>query len=253
VLYRSQSTHGERLEQLITFFIEQIYGVVEWLTGSRELDEEKLRVELLRKNRLQNKVRKILDLRLQHPFYLKTLPTILLLNVGLGAYFGKPEEFEAVLDELIAELSTAEVNQDDLKRVIPLVWAGGTGQEFGVYEAIDQAGGALLGLRSVPLKPFREDVPPVEALARFMYDNKQGGAGIFVREILEREVAKVNARGIILYGVIGCSFQSINKEMWRDYFHKKGIPSINLEGSFQVGAPTGQLMTRVKAFIEMLS
>jgi len=253
VLYRSQSTHGERLEQLIVFFIEQIYGVVEWLTGSRELDEEKLRVELLRKNRLQNKVRKILDLRLQHPFYLKTLPTILLLNVGLGAYFGKPEEFEAVLDELIAELVTAEVNQDDLKRVIPLVWAGGTGQEFGVYEAIDQAGGALLGLRSVPLKPFREDVPPVEALARFMYDNKQGGAGIFVREILEREVAKVNARGIILYGVIGCSFQSINKEMWRDYFHKKGIPSINLEGSFQIGAPTGQLMTRVKAFIEMLS
>jgi hypothetical protein len=30
------------------------------------------------------------------------------------------------------------------------VWAGGTGQEFGVYEAIDQAGGALSGLLMVP-------------------------------------------------------------------------------------------------------
>jgi len=45
----------------------------------------------------------------------------------------------------------------------------------------------------------------------------------------------------------------VDKEMWRNYFHQKGIPSINLEGSFQTGAPTGQLMTRVKAFIEMLS
>ena len=57
----------------------------------------------------------------------------------------------------------------------------------------------------------------------------------------------------MLYGYIGCSFASVDREMWRNYFHQKGIPSINLEGSYQTGAPTGQLMTRVKAFIEMLS
>jgi benzoyl-CoA reductase/2-hydroxyglutaryl-CoA dehydratase subunit BcrC/BadD/HgdB len=57
----------------------------------------------------------------------------------------------------------------------------------------------------------------------------------------------------VLYGYIGCSFASVDREMWRNYFHQKGIPSINLEGSYQTGAPTGQLMTRVKAFIEMLS
>jgi benzoyl-CoA reductase/2-hydroxyglutaryl-CoA dehydratase subunit BcrC/BadD/HgdB len=252
-IYRSTSTNGKRLEQLVDFFVDEIYGVVEWLTGSRKFDEDKLRFELQRKNRMLAKVRKVLDLRLQHPFYLKTLPTILLLNVGLNAYFGKPEEYEAVLDGLIDELSNREVDQDELSRVIPLVWAGGTGQEFGVYEAIDQAGGALLGLRSVPLKAYREDVPPVEALARWMYDNSRGGAGVYWRNVLEQEVNKVKARGIVLYGVIGCSFQSIDKEMWRSYFHERGIPSINLEGSFQTGAPTGQLMTRVKAFIEMLS
>jgi len=252
-IYRSPSTAGPRLEKLVDFFVEQIYGVVEWLTGSRTFDEDKLRRELVRKNRVIGKVKRVLDLRLRHPFYLKTLPTILLLNVGLNAYFGKPDEYEAVIDELIAELETREVDRADLDRVIPLVWAGGTGQEFGVYEAIDRAGGALLGLRSVPLKPYREDVPPVEALARWMYDNNRGGAGIYWRDSLEQEVNKVKAKGIVLYGVIGCSFQSIDKEMWRSYFHDKGIPSINLEGSFQTGAPTGQLMTRVKAFIEMLS
>jgi benzoyl-CoA reductase/2-hydroxyglutaryl-CoA dehydratase subunit BcrC/BadD/HgdB len=253
VIYRSTSTHGKRLDQLVDFFVDEIYGVVEWLTGSRKFDEDKLRFELKRKNRMLAKVRKILDLRLNHPFYLKTLPTILLLNVGLNAYFGKPEEYETVLDGLIDELSNREIDQSEIDRVIPLVWAGGTGQEFGVYEAIDQAGGALLGLRSVPMKAYREDIPPVEALARWMYDNSRGGAGLYWRNVLEQEVSKVKARGIVLYGVIGCSFQSIDKEMWRSYFHDKGIPSINLEGSFQTGAPTGQLMTRVKAFIEMLS
>jgi benzoyl-CoA reductase/2-hydroxyglutaryl-CoA dehydratase subunit BcrC/BadD/HgdB len=253
VIYRSASTHGKRLDQLVDFFVDEIYGVVEWLTGSRKFDEDKLRFELKRKNRMLDKVRKILDLRLKHPFYLKTLPTILLLNVGLNAYFGKPEEYEAVLDGLIGELSSRKVDQSEIDRVIPLVWAGGTGQEFGVYEAIDQAGGALLGLRSVPMKAYREDIPPVQALARWMYDNSRGGAGVYWRNVLEQEVSKVKARGIVLYGVIGCSFQSIDKEMWRSYFHEKGIPSINLEGSFQTGAPTGQLMTRVKAFIEMLS
>lgn len=253
VIYRSPNTTGKRLDVLVDFFVEQIHGVAEWLTGSRNIDEASLNREIQRKNRLLVKVKRILELRLLHPFYLKTLPTILLLNVGLNGYFGKPEEFEAMVDLLLKELEALEVDQADLARVIPLVWAGGTGQEFGVYEAIDQAGGALLGLRGVPFKPYREDIGPVEALARWMYDNNRAGAGVFWRDVLEEEVNRVRARGIVLYGVIGCSFQSVDKEMWRSYFHKKGIPSINLEGSFQTGAPTGQLMTRVRAFVEMLS
>jgi benzoyl-CoA reductase/2-hydroxyglutaryl-CoA dehydratase subunit BcrC/BadD/HgdB len=251
--YRAPGTKGQRLDDLIEFFKNELHGVVEWLTGSREIDEGRLRTEILRKNRLITKVKRILELRLKHPFYLKSLPTILLLNIGLTNYFGKPDEFEEVVNELLAELEARPVNQAELDRVIPLVWAGGTGQEFGIYEAIDQAGGSLLGLRTVPIRPYREDVPPVEALVRFLYDNQNGGAAVYSREIIEGEIAKVGARGLVLYGYIGCSFASVDREMWRNYFHQKGIPSINLEGSYQTGAPTGQLMTRVKAFIEMLS
>jgi benzoyl-CoA reductase/2-hydroxyglutaryl-CoA dehydratase subunit BcrC/BadD/HgdB len=253
VTYRGAGVQGKRLEQLVAFFIEQIYGVVNWLTGSRTIDEEKLKIEIQRKNRLLAKVRQVLELRLKHPFYIRSLATILMLNVGLNNYFGKPEEFEAAVDLLIEELEAEPINEADLKKVIPLVWAGGTGQEFGIYDAIDQAGGALLGLRSVPFKFYREDVPPVEALARYVYDNQGAGAGVYVRNVLEQEIDRLNARGLVLYGYIGCSFASVDREMWRDYFHKKGIPSINLEGSFQVGAPSGQVLTRVKAFVEMLS
>lgn len=253
VFYRARGIDGQRLETLIQFFRKQIDDVLEWLTGSTKIDEDKLRLEIKRKNRLLAKVRKILELRLHNPFYIRSLPTIILLNIGLNNYFGKPEEFEAMVDDLISELETAAVDEADLARVIPLVWGYGTGQEFGVFEAIDQAGGALLGLRGVPFRDYREDVPPLEALVRYIYDNQGAGAGIYARNVIEQEIKKVNARGLILYGYIGCSFSSIDKEMWREYFHQQGIPSISLEGSFQVGAPTGQVLTRVKAFIEMLS
>ncbi|WP_371379669.1 2-hydroxyacyl-CoA dehydratase subunit D [Sporomusa aerivorans] len=253
VVYRGPNVEGKRLEELIKFFIEQIYDVIEWLTGSRKIDEDKLRVEIQRKNRLLNKLRTVLELRRKHPFYVRSLATILMLNIGLNNYFGKPEEYEAAIDLLIEELENKPVDENDLKNVIPLVWAGGTGQEFGIYEAIDQAGGALLGLRSVPFKLYREDVPPVESLARWVYDNAGAGAGVYARNVLEHEVNKLNARGIVLYGYIGCSFASVDREMWRKYFHEKGIPSINLEGSFQTGAPSGQVLTRVKAFVEMLA
>jgi len=253
VVYRGPNVEGKRLEDLIEFLMAEIYDVNEWLTGSRIIDEEKLRVEIQRKNRLLIKLKTVLELRRKHPFYVRSLPTIIMLNIGLNNYFGKPEEYEVAIDLLIEELENRPVNEKELKEVIPLVWAGGTGQEFGIYEAIDQAGGSLLGLRSVPFKLYREDVPPVEALARWVYDNAGAGAGVYARNVIEQEVDKLNARGIILYGYIGCSFASVDREMWRKYFHEKGIASINLEGSFQTGAPSGQVITRVKAFVEMLA
>jgi benzoyl-CoA reductase/2-hydroxyglutaryl-CoA dehydratase subunit BcrC/BadD/HgdB len=253
VIYRGPTVEGERLERLVKFTVEQMLDVAEWLTGERRIDEEKLRVEVARKNRLLVKLKKILELRRNHPFYMKSLAIILTLNVGLNNYFGKPEEYESAIDALIAELENTPINEKDLKTVIPLVWAGGTGQEFGIYEAIDQAGGALLGLRSVPFRFYREDVPPLEAIARWVYDNSNAGAGVYARNVLDSEVERLKARGVILYGYIGCSFASVDREMWRRFFHEKGLACINLEGSFQTGAPTGQVLTRIKAFVEMLA
>ncbi|SCM81240.1 conserved hypothetical protein [uncultured Sporomusa sp.] len=252
VVYRAPGVKGERLEQLVQFLIEQIYETAQWLTGSKEINEDKLKIEILRKNRLIAKVRKVLELRLKHPYYMRSLPSIYLLT-GLNTYFGKPAEYEAVLDDLIRELATAPVNQRDLDKVIPLVWVGSAGQEFGIYEAIDQAGGALLGFRGYPFNNYDETLPPVEALARHVLGNQEAGASIYVQKVIEQELKKVKARGLVLYGYLGCSYGSVAREMWRDYFHKKGFPSINIEGTFQVGPPTGQILTRIRAFVEMLA
>ncbi|MDR1873020.1 MAG: 2-hydroxyacyl-CoA dehydratase family protein [Deltaproteobacteria bacterium] len=253
VIYRGPSVKGERLEELIQFMKEQLLDVAEWLTGQRAVNDDNLKVEIQRKNRLLTKLRRVLELRRAHPFYMKSLPIILTLNIGLNNYFGKPQEYEAAIDELILELEALPIDEKELKAVIPLVWAGGTGQEFGVYEAIDQSGGAILGLRSVPFRFYREDIPPLEAIARWVYDNSNAGAGVYARDVLDSEVERLKARGVILYGYIGCSFASVDREMWRRFFHEKGLACINLEGSFQTGSPTGQVLTRVKAFVEMLA
>ncbi len=253
VVYRAPGVDGERYEQLVKYFVEEIYDFSDWLTGGEKLDEDMLAFEIRRKNQLMAKIRRIMDLRLKHPLYVKSLAVMYLLG-GLSHYFGKPEVFAGLVDELIEELEELPEDKDEVNGVIPLVWAGGRGQEFGVYEAIDNAGGALLGFVSTPYeKDYREDIHPVESLARFVLDGQMAGASIYRRHVIEQQIKKLNARGLVLYGYLGCSFGSVAREMFREYFHKKGIPSINLEGTYQTGAPTGQLLTRVKAFIEMLS
>jgi benzoyl-CoA reductase/2-hydroxyglutaryl-CoA dehydratase subunit BcrC/BadD/HgdB len=154
---------------------------------------------------------------------------------------------------LLEELEHLPINEEEKRRAISLVWVGSAGQEFGIYESIDQAGGALLGFRGYPFNTYREDISPVESLARHLLGNQNAGASVYVQKVIEQEIKKVNARGLVLYGYLGCSYGSVAREMWRTYFHGKGVPSINLEGTFQVGRPTGQVLTRVRAFIEMLS
>jgi benzoyl-CoA reductase/2-hydroxyglutaryl-CoA dehydratase subunit BcrC/BadD/HgdB len=252
VVYRASTVKGERLEKLVDFFVEQIYQTVEWLTGSRQINEEKLSVEIKRKNRLIAKVRRVLELRVKNPFYMRSLPSIYLLT-GLNTYCGKPEEYEATVDLLIEELENAPVDASEVKKAIPLVWVGSPGQEFGIYETIDQTNGALLGFRYFPFNTYREDIPPVEALARFVFGSQEAGASIYVQQIIEQEVEKINAHGLIFYGYLGCSYSGVAREMWRKHFHSKGIPSLNMDGTFQAGPPTGQILTRVRAFVEMLS
>ncbi len=253
VVYRAPGVGGDRYEQLVRYFVDEIYDFSEWLTDGGRLDEKALSLEIARRNQLMAKIRRIMDLRVKHPLYIKSLAIMYLLG-GLSHYFGNPEAFTELVDGLLEELEGLPEDPYERDNVIPLVWAGGRGQEFGVYEAIDNAGGALLGFVSTPYeKDYREDIPPVESLARFVLDGQMAGASIYRRHVIEHQIKSLNAKGLILYGYLGCSFGSVAREMFREYFHKKGIPSINLEGTYQTGSPTGQLLTRIKAFIEMLS
>jgi len=249
---RSDDISQERYKNLYDFYREQIKEAALWING-KPLDEDKLHTELLRYNRACRKARTIMNLRRQHATYIRSLPAMIIL-LGTSHFFGKPQEYEDVLDLIIEELSAlpeGDYNDD----VVRLVWSGSRGQEFGVYEAIDEAGGSILGwcIPNTYEVGFDEQKNPLDSFAEFQIGGKNSGTTSQACLVIENQIKKSDAKGLVLYGYIGCSFGSIDTELKRDYFKKRSIPSIAIDGSFQVGPPTGQLVTRVKAFVEMLS
>jgi benzoyl-CoA reductase/2-hydroxyglutaryl-CoA dehydratase subunit BcrC/BadD/HgdB len=111
----------ERREALVQFLVGELQKVAVWLTG-KPADEEKVRAEIQLRNRVSRKIRRILELRLRNPFFLSSLPTLQML-FGSVHYYGNPEKFNAILDQLTEELETAGRQPPD-RPYIPLVLAG---------------------------------------------------------------------------------------------------------------------------------
>lgn len=248
-----KTNYDGRYDELKNFLAKELNDLAIWLTG-KPVDEEKMALEIKRMNRILKKVRKIMELRVKNPLYLKSLPTMFML-MGTGHYYGKPEEFEAVIDELVEELEHADFVEPSSGKIIPLTWCGARGLEFGVFKAIDDCDGALLSWYTPnPYdKDWREDIPPLESMAEFVLDYFLVGTPVNQIKGIEKLLQSVGSKGIFFYHYVGCAFGGIHVEIFRDYFKKKGIPNIELDGCFQIGAPSGQLLTRVRAFIEMFS
>jgi benzoyl-CoA reductase/2-hydroxyglutaryl-CoA dehydratase subunit BcrC/BadD/HgdB len=219
-------------------------------------DENKIGEEVKRLNRIIDKVHHVIDLRRTKPLYMRSLPTMYLLN-GLGHLYGRPDEFEDVVTELEEELQSEVPGFENSKDYVPLVWSGGRGQEFGVYHAIDICGGAVVGWMTPNnyIRKYPEDVPPMESITRYLFGNAQSRnlPVMYRNQAIEQEVHKSGAKGVILYGYVGCAIQGAQAEINRAYLKEKGITSLSVEGTFQVGQPSGQLLTRVSAFMEMLA
>ncbi len=253
---RPRDNDPERLAQHVHFLADELADLAIRLTG-KPVDLERVAYEIERTNRILGKVRQILNLRIDNPLYIRSLATMFLL-MGSGHYFGKPEQYEAVLDLLIEELKVADYIASPRGKVVPLAWVGGRGQEFGVYKTVDDCGGAILAW-STP-NSYTHDWPqvknPLESIALHILGKTGGhviGSPVHRFKPIEQLIKTYGAKGILFYSYVGCSFAGIHQEIQRDHFQKLGIRSIGLEGSFQVGPPSGQLLTRVRAFVEMLS
>lgn len=245
----SEEAKTERLK----FLQDEMVSLGKWLNEGEYLPEEKLAYWLNFENEIHHKILKVLDLRAKNPFFLKSLETLYLL-IGCTHYFGKPQEYKDALDLLIEEMESDEYHPD-ASNMIPLVWTGGRGQEFSIFKTVDDLGGSILGWE-IPTKYemfYDMSLPPYEALARATFNDNLGRPLMEEIQYTKRQVDKFNAKGVLIYHYVGCSLGGITKEMTRNYFHEIGVPSLSFDGNFDVGAPSGQLITRVKAFMEMLS
>lgn len=253
-IYRPPHCTEERRQQLIRNLTTQLEGIADFLCDGKPYDPEKIRMEIKRNNQAIEKVRRIMELRLERPTYVKSLVTMYIMT-GLGHYFGRPEEYLQILDELINELEHCDASFIGKDKAIPIVWIGGRGQEFGVYHAVDQCNGALLGWvgDNCCTRFYREDLPPLEAMATYYVDATIAGAAEHKMNYIMEQLDLVKAKGVIFYGYVGCSYSGVEHEILRNKLKEKGIASLSISGTFQVGPPSGQLLTRVNAFVEMLN
>jgi benzoyl-CoA reductase/2-hydroxyglutaryl-CoA dehydratase subunit BcrC/BadD/HgdB len=250
---------GERRTELVAFLVNELQKVSVWLTGKR-VDEDRLAAELKFKNKIMHQVRRILDLRLKAPFYLNAPPTAQLL-MGSNHYFGKPAEFEAVVDQVLRDLEAAGA-EPETRYYIPLVLAGGIAGGPKLLKVIEEANGVILGWVIHSTSDFREDVPPLESVAHYLFDAQlkgelgegAGASATLRRRRVEELVDKTKARGIISSFVTGCPYGSVVQGLERQYFKKKGVAFVGLEHSVHAEEPpTEEQVTRIKAFVEMLA
>lgn len=224
-----------------------------WLSG-HDVNEEKLGLELKRFNRILYKVNQINMLRKKHKSYLANLPAAYII-LGIGNYFGQPEVYEETLDLFLEELTglqDGEYNKD----LVPLIWSGARSVDFGICHSLDRSGGILLdwnvptGLHNF----FNEDEPPLESLIHYSlgYYGKEVN-GVMGSMALEQMIRENDAKGVLFYNYMGCPMCAVNTYLTGDYVKKRtAVPYLSLDGSFPTEAPTGQLMTRIEAFLEMI-
>lgn len=242
----------DRKKQMRIHYAKELEKTARWISG-KELNLERLHEEQVYYNRIQRKLRTILNLRVYHPMYMGSLPTVLMLLAN-DHFFAKPAEYEEALDTLIEELAALEPGSySDVNAI--LAWSGARGQEFNIFEAVDEAGGAILSwqIPNNTVHLFNTQLDPLEALVDFEMREIQGGTSERACRSLMKEMKQYHAKGVIFYSYLGCSFATIDVELKRKYFNEHGIQGLSLIGSYDVGSVTGQVTTRVRAFIEMLS
>jgi len=253
--YRYDDMTEERFDTYVKYISNEYLKASRWLNPEgKELDLDKLLEEMKRYNRVVRKVRIIMNLRRQHNTYIRSLATMFML-MGIGHLFGRPDEYELALDWILEEMSELKPGEFHDPSRIPVVWSGGRGMEFGAYEALDNAGGftAAFSINNSYQLEFDLTLPPLEAFVKFQVGGRHSGSSNPACHELERAYDEVGAKGIVQYTFNGCSFGGPSSELTRTYFKKLGVPMLTIDSTYQVGEPSGQTLTRVKAFMEMLA
>ncbi len=89
-----------------------------------------------------------------------------------------------------------------------------------MFKAIDDCEGALLSWYTPnPYdKDWREDIPPLEAMAEFVLDYFLVGSPVHQIQGIENLMKKVGSKGLFFYNYVGCAFGSVHVGIFRNYF-----------------------------------
>jgi benzoyl-CoA reductase/2-hydroxyglutaryl-CoA dehydratase subunit BcrC/BadD/HgdB len=247
----------KRHEAYVEYLTKEFEGLAIWLTG-RPYDEERLRAEIRFRNKVLSRMQRIIDLRRLNPLL---LPQSLMMPLGMGAshYYGNREGYLQALDAVIEELEI-QTGLTEPAEYVPIVI---TGILATILRTVEESGGAIVASVRFGSELYREDIPPVESIARYLLNCQLRGEGHDVsgafaaqrRYLVEDLFHQTKARGIISGGLISCPYFDMAAQLDQDYFRKKRIPFLTVQspGTGPESLPGEDQVTRVKAFIEMLS
>ncbi|AHF92407.1 2-hydroxyglutaryl-CoA dehydratase [Opitutaceae bacterium TAV5] len=249
---------GERREEMVRFFVNELRKTAVWLQG-KPVDEDRLAGEIRLKNQVLRKVRRIMDLRLKRPYDLGSIPT-LRINMGANHLFGNPVKFNEILDRLIIELEEA-AKTPETRPYLPLVLAGGAPGGVSFFELLEKSNAVIVGLVIQGTSTYREDVPPLESLAHYLFDAQlrgelgegAGASATLRRRRVEEIVKHTGARGLISSAITACPYASVVQQLERNYFRKQGFPIVGLEHTVHTEPATEEQTMKVRAFLEQLA
>jgi len=248
----------ERKHEYVHFYAEQARSAALWLTG-KPVDEDRLREEIKKQNIINRKIREIIALRVHNPLY---LPLVRLNQIMMSSnHFYAAVDHEKnraqyllMLDTLIEELK--ELQDQPVPFHVPLAFVG-IMYSLDLYRAIDLTHGAVVtGMEPIL---YNEDVPPLEALGEYLLEmqlrgemhDKSGSVVSYRRYRVEKQIELSGAKGLIVGGTSNCPYLAIARELEYEYFTKKGIPVLVLDGSAHDEPATEEQKMRLRAYIEM--
>jgi len=243
----------ERRDEYVKFYAEEARKLAIWMTG-KPVDEERLWAEIKHANSTMRRFREMMKLRRHNPFF---VPLVNVRKISrAGSHRALAAEYNAAMDLLMEELQ--EVQHEPAPFHVPLLLVGVMHCED-LYPTIDQTVGTVVSGFIPDL--YREDLPPLESLGDYVLEmqlqgqmhDKCGGVVSLRRKRIDRELEEWQAKGVIIGGTTGCPYMALAREMEYEYFTKKGVSVLMLDGTPDNQEPaTEEQKMRLKAFIEMM-
>jgi len=244
-------------QQSIDFYREDLQTFRETLMRAFDVDisDDSLRDAIDIYNETRDLLRDLYELRrAEHP----PLTGAEAMSAVLPATMIPRDRYNALLRRLLEELKGREIGGDYKAR---LVVAGGGGCDDPAYfETMEELGGLVVA-DTLCLsgryfwEPVQRTEDPLLGLASSYL--KRPSCGKMADQVADRVdfirsmVADFNADGVVYHRLRYCDLWAGQLLYVKDQMNKSGIPMLELEREYALGA-TGQLRTRIQAFLERL-
>ncbi len=170
------------------------------------------------------------------------------------------EQYNTGLKALLSELEAAPENSQKPKARIMMIGAAVEDPEF--YAIFENAGADIViddtcyGARTVQ-KVVEEDTgDPLLAIAKYQVEDfpfcpKIGGSHEHRMAFIKEMAAKYKVDGIVAQGYVACDAWGCSYALLSSDLKKEGIPYLRIDRDY-IHSQTGQLATRIQAFIETI-